>query len=154
MKHDEAPEKVCLPEPEQRDNSPSRRGESTPSWLARSTQPKAAHLRAFLNRNIAALPQECQQNLYRHLRLADKYERAALAQEEIAVTGVIEDAPDKWDGTPTYGITDETTVSGTAPPIGYILEGDYSAYVGQRVTVYGVPRQSGEMRVLDVARIV
>ncbi len=79
---------------------------------------------------------------------------AALAQEEIAVTGVIEDVPDKADGTPAYGITDESTVSGTAPPIGYILEGDYSAYVGQRVTVYGTPRQSGEVRVLDVTRIV
>ena len=74
--------------------------------------------------------------------------------EEIVVTGVIKDAPDKADGTPAYGITDESTLSGTAPPIGYILEGDYSAYVGQRVTVYGVPRQSGEYRVLDVTRIV
>jgi hypothetical protein len=74
--------------------------------------------------------------------------------QEIAVTGVIEDAPDKADGTPAYGITDESSVSGTAPPIGYILEGDYSAYVGQRVTVYGVPRQAGEYRVLDVTRIV
>jgi hypothetical protein len=74
--------------------------------------------------------------------------------QEIAVTGVIEDAPDKADGTPAYGITDESTVSGTAPPVGYILEGDYSAYVGQRVTVYGVPRGSGEYRVLDVTRIL
>jgi hypothetical protein len=77
--------------------------------------------------------------------------------QEIAVTGVIKDAPDKADGTPTYGITDESTASGTAPPTGYILEGDYSAYVGQRVTVYGVPRVVGgapSMRVLDVTRIV
>lgn len=79
----------------------------------------------------------------------------AFAQgEEISVTGVIKDAPNKADGTPAYGITDESTLSGTAPPIGYILEGDYSAYVGQRVTVYGVPRLSGEVRVLDVTRIV
>jgi hypothetical protein len=84
----------------------------------------------------------------------------AFAQaEEIAVTGVIEDMPDKADGTPTYGITDESSVTGTAPPgtappTGYILEGDYSAYVGQRVTVYGIPRHSGEVRVLDVTRIV
>src|SRR5215204_7102167 len=76
MKHDENPEKVWFPEPEKRDDSPSRRGESTPSWLARSTRPKAACLRAFLNRNLAALPKECQQNLYRHLRLDDKYESA------------------------------------------------------------------------------
>ena len=82
------------------------------------------------------------------------HEEGVPTGEEIAVTGVIKDAPDKADGTPAYGITDESTVSGTAPPIGYILEGDYSAYVGQRVTVYGVPRQSGEYRVLDVTRIV
>ena len=76
MKHDETPENVWFPEPEKRDDSSSRRGESTPSWLARSTQPKAAHLRAFLNKNLAALSIECQQNLYRHLRLDDKYESA------------------------------------------------------------------------------
>ncbi len=77
---------------------------------------------------------------------------AALAQEEeIAVTGVIEDAPDKWDGTPVYGITDETTVTGIAPPVGYLLEGDYSAYEGLRVTVYGTPRDDQGMRVLDVS---
>jgi hypothetical protein len=75
------------------------------------------------------------------------------AAEEIAVTGVVEDAPDKADGTPTYGIKDESSITGTAPPIGYLLEGDYSAYVGQRITVYGIPRQDGIMRILDVTRI-
>ena len=75
------------------------------------------------------------------------------AQEEIAVTGVVKDAPDKADGTPTYGITDESSITGTAPPKGYLLQGDYSAYVGQRITVYGIPRQDHEMRVLDVTRI-
>src|SRR3982750_4346859 len=73
MKHDETPKKVWFPEPEKRDDSPSHREESTPSWLARSTQPKASHLRVFLNRNLTALPKECQQSLYRHLRLDDKY---------------------------------------------------------------------------------
>ncbi len=75
------------------------------------------------------------------------------AAEEIAVTGVVKDAPDKADGTPTYGITDESSITGTAPPKGYLLQGDYSAYVGQRITVYGIPRQDNEMRVLDVTRI-
>ena len=75
------------------------------------------------------------------------------AQAEIAVTGVVKDAPDKADGTPTYGITDESSITGTAPPKGYLLQGDYSAYVGQRITVYGIPRQDHEMRVLDVTRI-
>ena len=73
--------------------------------------------------------------------------------EEIAVTGVVEDAPDKADGTPAYGITDESSITGTAPPTGYILEGDYSAYVGQRVTVYGIPRLENGMRILDVTWI-
>ncbi len=75
------------------------------------------------------------------------------AAEEIAVTGVVKDAPDKADGTPTYGITDESTITGAAPPIGYLLEGDYSAYVGQRITVYGIPRQDAIMRILDVTWI-
>lgn len=75
------------------------------------------------------------------------------AAEEIAVTGVLKDAPDKADGTPAYGITDESSITGTAPPKGYILEGDYSAYVGQRITVYGIPRQDHGMRVLDVTRL-
>lgn len=68
---------------------------------------------------------------------------AAFAHEgavaEIAVTGLLKDAPDKADGTPVYGITDETTITGSASPIGYLLEGDYSFYEGQRVTVYGTP---------------
>ncbi len=75
------------------------------------------------------------------------------AAEEIAVTGVVEDAPDKADGTPAYGITDESSITGMAPPIGYILEGDYSAYVGERITVYGIPRLDNGMRVLDVTWI-
>jgi hypothetical protein len=76
------------------------------------------------------------------------YEGAA---EEIVVTGVLKDAPDKADGTPVYGITDETTITGSAPPVGYLLEGDYSSYEGQRVTVYGTPRHDQGMRVLNVA---
>jgi hypothetical protein len=81
---------------------------------------------------------------------ADQQEAAA---EEIAVTGVVKDAPDKADGTPAYGITDESSITGIAPPKGYILEGDYSAYVGQRITVYGIPHQDHGMRVLEVTRI-
>jgi hypothetical protein len=79
---------------------------------------------------------------------------AAFAQEgpaEIAVTGVLKDAPDKWDGTPTYGITDETTITGSTPPVGYLLEGGYSSYEGQRVIVYGTPAHDLGMRILDVA---
>jgi hypothetical protein len=75
----------------------------------------------------------------------------ALEGEEIAVTGVVTDQPDKADGTPTYGITDEITITGSTPPVGYLLEGDYSSYEGQRVTVYGTPGHDQEMRILDVA---
>ncbi|MCA1738570.1 MAG: hypothetical protein LC740_07010 [Actinobacteria bacterium] len=70
---------------------------------------------------------------------------------EISVTGVVEYVQDKADGTPVYGIEVEST-SSRALPIGYLLEGDYSAYVGQRIT-YGIPQTKGEARVLDVSRI-
>ena len=74
---------------------------------------------------------------------------------EIAVTGVITDEQDKADGTPVYGITDEarSTSSRTAPQQGYLLKGDYSAYVGQRITVYGKPEVDRGHRILDVSRI-
>ena len=71
---------------------------------------------------------------------------------EIAVTGVVEDEHDKADGTPVYGIEDKSTSSRVAPK-GYLLEGDYSAYVGKRITVYGTPQTKSEVRVLDVSRI-
>ena len=77
----------------------------------------------------------------------------ALAQPaEIPVTGVVEDEHDKADGTSVYGIKDKSTSSRVAPK-GYLLEGDYSAFVGQRVTVYGTPQTKGEVRVLRVSRI-
>jgi hypothetical protein len=71
---------------------------------------------------------------------------------EITVTGVVEDEQDRVDGTPVYGIEDESTSSGMSPK-GYLLEGDYSAYVGKRITVEGIPRTEGVHRVLDVTRI-
>ncbi len=77
------------------------------------------------------------------------------AAEEIAVTGVVKDVPDKADGTPLYGIPDESSIPGPTQPFGkgYLLEGDYSAYVGQRITVYGIPRLEHAMRILEVTRI-
>ena len=73
---------------------------------------------------------------------------------EIAVTGVVTDEQDKAEGTPVYGITDEarSTSSRTAPQQGYLLEGDYSAYVGQRITVYGKPEVDRGHRILDATR--
>lgn len=72
---------------------------------------------------------------------------------EIAVTGVVEDEQDKVDGTPIYGIQDQSNLPGMASPQGYLLEGDYSAYVGQRITVYGIPKTDTGHRILDVTRI-
>ena len=82
---------------------------------------------------------------------------AAFAQEvaeEIAVTGVVTYQGAKADGTPVYGITDESTLGGERnQKAGYLMEGDYSAYVGQRITVHGVPEGDHAERVLDVTRI-
>ncbi len=72
---------------------------------------------------------------------------------EIAVTGVVEDEQDKVDGTPIYGIQDQSHLPGMASSQGYLLEGDYSAYVGQRITVYGIPKTNAGHRILDVTRI-
>lgn len=72
---------------------------------------------------------------------------------EITVTGVVEAQQNKADGTPVYGIKDESNSSGTSPK-GYHLVGDYGAYVGERITVEGTPRTEGGHRVLDVTRIV
>ena len=74
---------------------------------------------------------------------------------EIAVTGVVTDEQDKADGTPVYGIKDEagSTLPRTSPQQAYLLEGDYGAYVGQRITVYGKPETDAGHRILDVSRI-
>jgi hypothetical protein len=82
---------------------------------------------------------------------------AAIAQkvaEEIAVTGVVSYQGAKADGTPVYGITDESTLGGERnQKAGYLMEGDYSTYVGQRITVHGVIKGDHAERVLDVTRI-
>ena len=71
--------------------------------------------------------------------------------EEIAVTGVVSDEGTKADGTPVYGITDETTRGKEwYQKKGYLMEGDYSAYVGKRITVHGVLESGHAERVLDV----
>ncbi len=79
---------------------------------------------------------------------------AAFAQEaaeEISVTGVVSYQGTKADGTPIYGITDDSTLGDHNA--GYLLEGDYSAYVGQRITMHGVPEGGHAERVLNVTRI-
>lgn len=81
---------------------------------------------------------------------------AAFAQEaagEIAVTGVVSYQGTKADGTPVYGIMDESTLGEGRNQKGYLMEGDYSAYVGERITVHGVREGDHAERVLDVTRI-
>jgi hypothetical protein len=81
---------------------------------------------------------------------------AAFAQEvaeEITVTGVVSEEGMKADGTPLYGITDETTLGNEGyQQVGYLMEGDYSAYIGKRITVHGILETYPE-RVLDVSWI-
>lgn len=82
---------------------------------------------------------------------------AAFAQEvaeEIAVTGVVSYQGTKADGTPIYGITEESTLGEERyQKEGYLMEGDYSVYVGERITVHGVLQSGHAERVLDVTWI-
>ena len=82
---------------------------------------------------------------------------AAFAQGvagEIAVTGVVSYQGTKADGTPVYGITEESTHGEERyQKEGYLMEGDYSAYVGERLTVHGVLQSGHAERVLNVTRI-
>ena len=74
--------------------------------------------------------------------------------EEIAVTGVVSYEGTKADGTPLYGIKDETTLRKEwYQHVGYLMEGDYSAYVGKRITVHGFLKSGYVERVLDVTWI-
>lgn len=74
--------------------------------------------------------------------------------EEITVTGVVSAEGTKADGTPVYGITDESTLGKEwYQEEGYLMEGDYSAYVGKRITVHGILESGHAERVLDVTRI-
>jgi hypothetical protein len=74
--------------------------------------------------------------------------------EEITVTGVVSAEGTKADGTPFYGITDETTLGKEwYQEEGYLMEGDYSAYVGERITVHGTLDSGHAERVLDVSWI-
>jgi hypothetical protein len=74
--------------------------------------------------------------------------------EEVTVTGVVSAEGAKADGTPIYGITDESTLGKEwYQEEGYLMEGDYSAYAGKRLTVHGVLERGHAERVLDVTRI-
>jgi hypothetical protein len=69
------------------------------------------------------------------------------------VTGTVTYQGAKADGTPVYGIKDETT------QLGYLLEGeylggDYSPYLGEQVSAYGTPGHCAEERCLYVTQVV
>lgn len=84
----------------------------------------------------------------------DYWEDPYYAAEEIAVTGVVSYEGTKADGTPLYGIKDETTLGKEwYQHVGYLMEGDYSAYVGKRITVHGFLKSGYVERVLDVTWI-
>lgn len=59
----------CFSEPIATDDTWARAGESTPSWLQRSTLPRAGEVRAFVNRNIACLPEEVRSKFCHALRV-------------------------------------------------------------------------------------
>ena len=74
--------------------------------------------------------------------------------EEVTVTGVVSAEGTKADGTPVYGITDESTLGKEwYQEEGYLMEGDYSANVGKRITVHGMLERGHAERILDVTRI-
>ena len=84
----------------------------------------------------------------------DYWEDSYYVAEEIAVTGVVSYEGTKADGTPLYGIKDETTLGKEwYQHVGYLMEGDYSAYVGKRITVHGFLKSGYVERVLDVTWI-
>lgn len=64
-----------FPEPEGRDDRYAGRLESTPSWLARSTLDVGKACRSLLNRNLAALPEECQRGIAQRLN-TDQHHRS------------------------------------------------------------------------------
>jgi hypothetical protein len=57
-----------FPKPEQPDPTYARTDEGTVSWLRRSTVPLADDCRDFLNRNLSALPEDCSNGIFKHLR--------------------------------------------------------------------------------------
>lgn len=74
-----------FPEPVERDDTYAGRLESTPSWMARSTLNLAKEYRSFLNRNLSALPEECQGDIGRRLK-TDMHHRSAFFELVVART--------------------------------------------------------------------
>jgi hypothetical protein len=74
-----------FPEPSERYDTYADRLESTPSWLARSTVNRAKEYRSFLNRNLAALPEQCQEGIAQRLK-SDMHHRSAFFELVVART--------------------------------------------------------------------
>ncbi len=72
-----------FPEPTERDDTYANRLESTPSWLARSTLKIAKDCRSFLNRNLSAIPEECQEGIAQRLK-TDMHHRSAFFELVVA----------------------------------------------------------------------
>ena len=66
---DNHPSAIWLAEPAAPDDSEGERGEHTLDWLARSTLPRAAECRRFLNENLAALSLAAQGYMRHELRV-------------------------------------------------------------------------------------
>jgi hypothetical protein len=77
--------KVWFPEPVKKDDTYAQRLESTPSWLARSTLDLARECRSFLNRNLSALPEDCQRGIGSRLK-TDIHYRSAFFELVVART--------------------------------------------------------------------
>jgi hypothetical protein len=67
---------VCFPEPDITDSTWAARGESVLEWLQRSTHPRAAEVRRFLNRNIACLPKDARVSFCSALKKKPVWESA------------------------------------------------------------------------------
>jgi len=67
---------VWFPEPTTVDDTFGRRGESSTSWMGRSTVPRAREMRRFFNENLAHLPQDFQRYLHHTLKQKQRYQSA------------------------------------------------------------------------------
>lgn len=85
MGHNDSVSNKWFSEPTERDDTYANRLESTPSWLARSTRDLAKECRSFLNKNLAALPEECQEGIAKRLK-TDMHHRSAFFELVVART--------------------------------------------------------------------
>ena len=91
------------PEPTTVDDTFAVRGESSTSWMSRSTVPRAREMRRFFNENLACLPPNFQRYLHHTLKLEQRHQSAlfelvvARTLQILGATIVVE--PDSAAGT-------------------------------------------------------